>query len=111
MKMFKYFSAICTIVLINFFINTGLVLSQGFNSISSPDGVNMVAVGNAGKMYRSGNSGSTWVNFPNGALNQNYLTSLGNDVWIAANSGTVYKTLKTVSTVNAYSVGSANNLY
>ncbi|MEO8666482.1 MAG: hypothetical protein ABI462_13405 [Ignavibacteria bacterium] len=42
------------------------ILSQGFNSIYSTDGLNLVAVGNAGKTYRSGNSGSTWVSVRKG---------------------------------------------
>lgn len=85
--------------------------AQGFNSVTTPDGVNVIAVGNSGKLYRSANSGSSWASYTNGALNMNSVASLGNDVWIAANNGTVYKTQKTFAPVQTYSVGSSTNLY
>ncbi len=88
----------------------GSVKAQGFNSVTTPDGVNLTAVGNSGKLYRSGNGGSTWVSVPNGSVNMNCVTSFGNDVWIAANSGAIYKTQKTISPLTLYSTGTANDL-
>ncbi|HAY33265.1 MAG TPA: YCF48-related protein [Ignavibacteria bacterium] len=90
--------------------SSGFSFSQGFNAVTTPDGVNLVAVGNAGQLYRSGSGGASWVSVPNGALDMNDVTSLGDDVWIAADNGTVYKTLKTGSTVNTYNVGSSVDL-
>ncbi|MBS1552507.1 MAG: hypothetical protein JST15_10630 [Bacteroidetes bacterium] len=92
-------------------ISSGNIFGQGFNSITSPDGTNIAAVGNAGRLYRSFSAGVSWLSYTNGTLNMNCVTSFGNDLWIAADNGTVYKTLKTSSPVSSYNVGSAVNLY
>ena len=102
------FSVLC---LFGIFMFTESANSQGFNSVSTPDGINVIAVGNSGQLYRSASGGSVWVSNPNGALNMNDVTSLGNDVWIAANNSTVYKTQKTNSAVVPYLVGVSVNLY
>ncbi|MBK7255679.1 MAG: hypothetical protein IPI04_17645 [Ignavibacteria bacterium] len=109
--MIKFYSAFRLIFLCIIVINSGKLFGQGFNSITSPDGSNLVAVGNSGKLYRSASAGVSWVSYTNGALNMNCVTSLDNDVWIASDNGTVYRTLKTVSTINSYTVGSSVNLY
>ncbi|MDQ3021534.1 MAG: hypothetical protein M3R36_13335 [Bacteroidota bacterium] len=106
--MKKYIITLALFCLQFSIFNSGEIYAQGFNSITTPDGVNLVAVGNSGKLYRSANGGSTWLSSINGALNMNSVTSLGNDVWIAANGGKVYKTLKTSSPINTYSAGAAN---
>ncbi|MBS1518503.1 MAG: hypothetical protein JSS91_10500 [Bacteroidetes bacterium] len=98
------FSVIC---LLGIMLNSNLTYSQGFNSVTTPDGTNLVAVGNSGQLYRSASGGATWTSIPNGALNMNDVTSLGNDVWIAADNGTVYKTQKTPSSIITYTVGSS----
>jgi len=99
------------ILLTIFIISSEGLFGQGFNSITTPDGVNIVAVGNSGKLYRSAAAGLSWVSYTNGALNMNCAASYGNDVWIAADNGTVYKTLKTTSSISSYNVGSSVNLY
>ncbi|MBK9406393.1 MAG: hypothetical protein IPN57_18010 [Ignavibacteria bacterium] len=109
--MRKFYSAFRLIFLCIIIINSGKIFGQGFNSITTPDGSNLVAVGNSGKLYRSASAGVSWVSYTNGALNMNCVTSLDNDVWIASDNGTVYRTLKTVSTINSYTVGSSVNLY
>ncbi|HMS64786.1 MAG TPA: YCF48-related protein [Ignavibacteria bacterium] len=93
------------------FILSGKTMAQGFNSITTPDGVNITAVGNSGKIYRSVNSGTTWTNFINGASNLYCVTSLNNDVWISSANGNILKTQKTASPVITYNTGSTNNLY
>ncbi|MBK9333646.1 MAG: hypothetical protein IPM96_14900 [Ignavibacteria bacterium] len=109
--MFKKIIVFFVLCLAGNLLSSGFSFSQGFNAVTTPDGVNLVAVGNAGQLYRSGSGGTTWVSVPNGALDMNDATSLGNDVWIAADNGTVYKTLKTSSTVNTYNVGSSVDLH
>ena len=109
--MRKFYFVFRLIFLCIITINSGKIFGQGFNSITSPDGTNLVAVGNSGKLYRSASAGVSWISYTNGALNMNCVTSLGNDIWIASDNGTVYKTLKTVSSVSSYSVGAAVNLY
>lgn len=83
-----------------------LCFSQGFNSITTPDGINVVAVGNAGKVYRSANGGNTFSGYIITSQHLNSVTSLGNDVWFAGQSGNTYKTQKTISPFNTYNVGS-----
>lgn len=90
---------------------SGNTFGQGFNSVTTPDGVNLIAVGNNGKVYRSANSGLTWVTTTYGSANLNSVSSYNNDVWIASANGNVYKAQKTFSAYTSYNTGSANNLY
>lgn len=106
MKKYIFTLALFCLYLNSFSSNE--VFAQGFNSITTPDGLNLVAVGNSGKLYRSANSGAAWTSTTTGILNMNSATSYGNDVWIAVNGGKVYKTLKTSSAVTVYLVGTAN---
>ncbi len=108
MKKNIYTAAVCLLMII--FAMQG-ISAQGFNSITTPDGTNIVAVGSAGKLYRSANGGASWISISNGIANQNCVTSLGNDVWISGDNGNVYKTLKTVSSVTTYNIGSSTTLY
>jgi len=108
--MKKFFVSLAIAVAVVYSFSTGNAFAQGFNSITTPDGVNLTAVGNAGKLYRSANGGSTWVSVPNGSVNMNSVTSYGNDVWIAANGGTVYKTEKTITPLTSYSTGTSSDL-
>ncbi|MEO6694484.1 MAG: YCF48-related protein [Ignavibacteria bacterium] len=108
MKKFFIASAVFCLIFCTSLINEGF--AQGFNSIVTPDGTYLVAVGNSGKLYRSASAGTTWTSYINGALNMNSVTSFGNDVWIAANNGTVYKTLKTNSPITTYTIGASDNL-
>lgn len=104
------------LTLVAFYILTGFILSeninaQGFNSITTPDGVNMVAVGNSGKYYRSGNGGVAYSSYTlAGAPTLKSVTSFGNDVWMAGQNGNVIKTLKTISPNTVYNVGSSVTL-
>jgi len=91
-------------------LNSEHSFAQGFNSITTSDGVNIIAVGNSGKFYRSASGGATWVGFTQGALNMNCVTSYNNDVWIAANNGTVYKTLNTTAPLTSYTLGNSTNM-
>ncbi len=90
---------------------TGILSAQGFNSITTPDGINIIAVGNSGKIYRSASGGVTYTSsvLP-GAPTLYSVTSSGNDVWIAGQNGNIVKTLKTTAPNNIYNVGSAATL-
>ncbi len=79
--------------------------AQGLNSITTPDGVNVIAVGNQGKIFRSTNSGATWASYTNTSDNLNTVTSFLNDVWIGGSAGTIYKTAKSISPLTSISVG------
>ena len=93
-----------------FFFIAGNVFSQGFNSIHTPDGVNLIAAGNAGKIYRSTNAGTTWASYTVSSDNLRSVFSLGNDVWIGGSNGNVYKTTKSNSPVTAINTGSSVTL-
>lgn len=87
------------------------VFAQGFNSITTSDGINLVAVGNSGKLYRSVNGGVTYSSLTVSGLPNLYsVNSLGSDVWIAGAAGNVYKTLITSSPVTVYNTGSGSDL-
>lgn len=88
----------------------GIAFGQGFNSITTSDGINLTAVGNSGKVYRSANSGAGWSSTIFGAANMSSATSFGSDVWIASTLGNVYKTQSNLSPIVSYNTGSANNL-
>lgn len=93
------------------FLYTNLLLAQGFNSITTSDGTNITAVGNAGKLYRSASGGVTYTSSTiSGAPNLYSIVSFGNDVWFTGQNGNVYKTLKTISPVSTFSTGSSATL-
>ncbi|MBV6479284.1 MAG: hypothetical protein HGGPFJEG_02055 [Ignavibacteria bacterium] len=89
------------------FKDVTLVYSQGFNSIHSPDGINVIAAGNSGKIFRSSNSGNTWASYTIPGVDLKYVTSVENDVWIAGSDGKIYKTQKVNSTINSYVVNAS----
>ncbi|MBK9333607.1 MAG: T9SS type A sorting domain-containing protein [Ignavibacteria bacterium] len=97
----------CAVLLLAL-ISSNNLQAQGFNSVTTADGINVIAVGTgniSGNVYRSYNGGTTWAayNIPGVVLNS--VTSFNNDVWIAGNNGTIYKTLKNNSPINAISTG------
>ncbi len=102
MKKVTLLLAVLTFALLN---SAAPVMAQGLNSITTPDGVNVVAVGNLGKIFRSTNAGSSWASYTNNSDNLNSVTSFGNDVWIAGSAGDVYKTTKSISPVTSVSLG------
>lgn len=102
-KLITFFTIIISLIPL-------VLFSQGFNSITTPDGVNVIAVGNNGLLFRSANSGNNWTSYVNGSLNQKCIVSFVNDVWISAQSGIVYKTLKTFAPIYSYNTGSVNDL-
>lgn len=81
------------------------IFAQGLNSVHTPDGINIIAVGNAGKIMRSTNAGATWASYNYTSDNFKSVFSLNNDVWIAGDNGNVYKTSKTNSPITPYNVG------
>ena len=81
------------------------VFAVGFNSIYTPDGVNIIAVGDQGLIFRSSNAGNTWASYTHTTDNFRSVYSLGNDVWIGANNGNVYKTTKLNSPISTYNIG------
>lgn len=91
--MKKIFTLLFFIFLPNYFF------AQGFNSVHTPDGVNVFAVGDSGKIYRSPNSGNNWLIYNYTADNLKSVYSLGNDVWFAGESGRVYKSNTSLNSI------------
>ncbi|MBK8553836.1 MAG: hypothetical protein IPL53_23405 [Ignavibacteria bacterium] len=97
-----------SLAVIILFSASDMVSAQGFNSITTPDGTNIIAAGNAGKLYRSANGGIGYSSYTiSGTPNIYSVTSFGNDVWMAGDNGNVIKTLKTASSNTFYNVGDA----
>ncbi|MBS1552478.1 MAG: T9SS type A sorting domain-containing protein [Bacteroidetes bacterium] len=92
------------------FFAAGNLFSQGFNAVHTPDGINVIAVGDSGKIYRSTNAGSSWASYRISTDNLKSVFSFGNDVWIGASNGNVYKTTKSNTPVAPYNTGSTATL-
>lgn len=100
-------------IIISFFM-TYNVYPQGFNSIHTSDGINVIAVGDLGKIYRSANSGNSWKIYTLNSNNLKCVYTLSNDVWISSDNGKVYKTTILNSPVTAIDLGqnfSVNSIY
>ncbi len=90
-------------------------LAIGFNSIFSPDGANVIAVGDQGSIFRSSNTGNAWARYTYTTDNFKTVFAFENDVWIGATNGNVYKTFKTMnSPISNYNIGTnitINSIY
>ncbi|MEO8210025.1 MAG: T9SS type A sorting domain-containing protein [bacterium] len=80
------------------------VYSQGFNCITTPDGINIIAAGDSGKIFRSNNSGNNWFSMNIASVNFKSIFSLSDDVWIAGDNSIVYKTHAINSSLNLYTI-------
>lgn len=87
------------------FLSNSLLFAAGFNSIHTSDGVNVIAVGNDGLIFRSANGGNSWASYLYLTADMKSVFSFGNNVWIATENGDIYKTGKTVSPIVTYSTG------
>jgi len=81
--------------------------AQGFNSIHTPDGINVFAVGDLGKIYRSSNSGSGWFIYNITSNNLKSVCSNGNDVWFAGDFGKIYKTNLVLNPISVIDLGNS----
>lgn len=79
--------------------------ADGFNSVNTSDGSYIIAVGEAGKIFRSVNGGNTWANYSEPSANFKSVFTLGNDVWLSVDNGKIYKSSKTTTILTAYNTG------
>ena len=107
--MTKKFSLSLAILMSMIFCSQ-LIYAQGFNSITTPDGVNVIAVGDAGLIFKSQNGGNSWASYTIPSVNFKSVASNNNSVWMSASNGKVYKTLKSNSPVNAVELGLTSSL-
>jgi photosystem II stability/assembly factor-like uncharacterized protein len=103
------FNFFCFLFLLIFSLSLE-IHSQGFNSIHTPDGTNIIAVGNNGLYFRSSNGGNAWGSYLNGTENMRSVYSIGDDVWIAASDGKIFKTFKVNSPLSLVTTGSVEDL-
>ncbi len=68
----------------------GEAAAQGFNAITTKDGVDIWAVGDAGEVYRSLNGGAVWGTYPMGAADHNGVAAKGSRVWVAGDGGALW---------------------
>ncbi|GEM_PF-1099514 len=61
--------------------------ADGFNSVFSKDGVNVIAVGNAGNVFMSINGGNLFYSNPVGASDLKGVYAVGQMIWIATVNG------------------------
>ena len=59
MKNLFYFLALSLMILLS--NNSGY--ADGFNSVNTSDGAYVIAVGDAGRIFRYVNGGNTWANY------------------------------------------------
>ncbi|MBK8981124.1 MAG: hypothetical protein IPM38_02105 [Ignavibacteria bacterium] len=92
------------VLLLLIFLNSGQVLPQGFNSITTPDGNHITAAGNNGLIYYSSNSGTNWFSRTELSVNFKSVFSINNKIWIAGDNSTVYKTDLNITSISLYNV-------
>jgi photosystem II stability/assembly factor-like uncharacterized protein len=84
------------------------VNAQGLNSVYTPDGIYVTAVGDNGLVFRSSNSGDVWAQYTYGSDNLKCVYAINDDVWIASSNGKVYKTFKGSSPLSSIQTGTTN---
>lgn len=99
-----------TIILFSLLFLTSNLFAQGFNSITTNDGVNITAVGNNGLVFRSSNSGGSWSSNTYGSDNYMWACSYNNDVWIVGSNGKLFKTIKVLAPLSTVQLPTTNTL-
>lgn len=99
-----------SLILFSLLFITSNLFAQGFNSITTNDGVNITAVGNNGLVFRSSNGGGSWSSNTYGSENYMWACSYNDNVWIAGSGGKLFKTMKVLSPLNAVQLSTSNTL-
>lgn len=108
--MTKGFTSAGAVICLLLFLFNSNVYSNGFNSVTSPDGIHVIAAGNSGKIYRSVDGGLSYSQYSAGAENLNCVTSFQNEVWISGSAGNVYRTTKTLSHITVINTGTSASI-
>ncbi len=101
--------AFSLVILLVILLNSNFIFSQGFNSVFSPDGNLVIAVGNNGNFLKSLNGGNNYGSYPKGSTNLNSVFVLNSKVWIAGSSGSIMVSSNSAVDFNSYTY-TANNL-
>lgn len=102
--MKKYLLALFGILL---FLGAENSFSQGFNSVSSADGVYVIAVGDAGLLFRSSDGGNTFAQLNIGPEHYKDVCTYGDNVWFCGTNGKIYLSSKEVQSVTPVTAGSS----
>ena len=73
-----------------FLFSSAQSYSQGFNSVFSRNGSDVIAVGAGGALFRSWTGGTSWGTYPLGSNDLNSIYAIANFIWIVGNNGTYY---------------------
>ncbi len=80
------------------------LFAQGFNAITSKDGIVVVAVGNGAAVYRSYDGGNNYGSYPVGSGNHNAVAYIGAKIFITGSSGGVVYSINDGGAWNTVSV-------
>lgn len=99
------------IALLSIFVfSAGSIQAQGFNSVTSPDGIYVIAVGDNGLLFRSSNGGNSFAQLTSGSDDFKNVCSVGDNVWFCGEGGKVFSSSKVVSSVTQNTTGTSNTL-
>ncbi len=87
------------------FLNLNYSYSQGFNSVHTSDGIFVIAAGNQGNIFRSGNSGNTWAKYTEPSVNFKSVFTRSNNIWLTGDNGIVYKSNTGTTVLTPYNTG------
>jgi len=102
--MKKLFSLMSLVTAFTLFIGN-TTFADGLNSIHTHDGNYVIAAGDAGNIFRSVNGGSTWAKYTELSINFKSVFTLGTNVWLSADNGTIYKSSVNSVTLTPYLSG------
>lgn len=91
-------------------VSSNSAFADGFNSVHTPNGVYVIAVGNAGNIFRSTNYGNTWAKYTESNINFKSVFTLGTNVWITSDNGMVYKSSTSSTVITPYTTGVSSSL-
>ena len=100
--MYKLFNLLCIALLIS---SVNSAYADGFNSIHTPNGLYVIAVGDVGNIFRSTNNGNSWARYTEPSVNFKSVYTLGTNVWIAGDNGKVYKSTTSSTILTPYNTG------
>ena len=87
------------------FLNLNYSYSQGFNSVHTSDGIFVIAAGNQGNIFWSGNSGNTWAKYTEPSVNFKSVFTRSNNIWLTGDNGVVYKSNTGTTVLTPYNTG------
>lgn len=103
-------NSLALFLLIAAIFSTAQIRSEGFNSIYSKDGIDVIAVGSNGNLFRSWTGGTSWGTYPLGSNNLNCVQAAGNYIWIVGSNGVFYMSTNNGINWNSQTLAGGQNL-